>query len=132
MTTPVVVDASAGVEVLLGTERGKSLVARVPRPVVEWVPEIYFAEVAAALRRAEMHGRLSGARAAVALDRLLAAPVRRVQVRSLLDEAWALRHNVVVNDALYVVLARHLGAPLVTADVALARAPSLGVEVITP
>lgn len=79
-----------------------------------------------------MHGRLSGARAAVALDRLLAAPVRRVQVRSLLNEAWVLRHNVVMNNALYVVLARHVGAPLVTADVALARAPALGVEVITP
>lgn len=132
MTTPVVIDASAGVELLLGTERGKALHASVPRLAVEWVPEIYFAEVAAALRRAEMHGRLSGARAAVALDRLLTSPMRRVQIRSLLTEAWALRHNVVVNDALYVVLARHLGAPLVTADVALARAPSLGVEVITP
>jgi predicted nucleic acid-binding protein len=132
LTTPIVVDASAGVELLLGTEAGETLRSRLPRPVVEWVPEIYFSEVAGALRRGELHGTLSAARAAVALDRLLTAPVRRVQVRSLLAEAWALRHNVVVNDALYVVLARHLDAPLVTADLALAGAPGLGVSMITP
>lgn len=132
MTTPVVVDASAGVELLLSTEAGETLRSRLPRPVVEWVPEVYFSEVAGALRRGELHGRLSAARAAVALERLLATPMRRVQIRSLLAEAWALRHNVVVNDALYVVLARHLDAPLVTADLALAGAPGLGVSVITP
>ena len=132
MTTQVVVDASAGVELLLGTEAGESLRAHLPRPVEEWAPEIYFSEVAGALRRAELHGRLSAARAAVALDRLLATPLRRVQVRSLLGEAWTLRHNVVVNDALYVVLARHLEAPLVTADRALAGSPGLGVPTITP
>ena len=42
-----------------------------------------------------------------------------------------LRHNITVNDALYVVLARHLGAVLATADLKLARAPGLDVEVIT-
>lgn len=132
MTTPVVVDASAGVELLLGTEAGMALQARLPRPLVEWVPEIYYAEVAGVLRRAELSGRMSAARAAVALDRLLSMPMRRVQVRSLVAEAWALRHNVIVADALYVVLARHLSAPLVTADLALANAPGLGLSVITP
>ena len=132
MTTPVVVDASAGVELLLGTDAGMALQARLPRPLVEWVPEIYYAEVAGVLRRAELSGRMSAARAAVALDRLLSMPMRRVQVRSLVAEAWALRHNVIVADALYVVLARHLSAPLVTADLALANAPGLGVSVITP
>lgn len=132
MTTPVVVDASAGVELLLSTEAGETLRSRLPRSIVEWVPEVYFSEVAGALRRGELHGKLSAARAAVALDRLLATPMRRVQIRSLLAEAWALRHNVVVNDALYVVLARHLDAPLVTADMALAAAPGLDVRVITP
>jgi predicted nucleic acid-binding protein len=132
LTTPVVIDASAGVELLLGTEVGKALQARLPQPVVEWVPEIFYAEVAGVLRRAELSGRMSAARAAVALDRLLSMPTRRVQVRSLVAEAWTLRHNVIVADALYVVLARHLAAPLATADLALANAPGLGVSVITP
>lgn len=82
--------------------------------------------------RAELNGKMSAARTAVALNRLLATPMRRVQVRPLVAEGWALRHNVIVADALYVVLARHLDAPLVTADMALAAAPGLGVPVITP
>jgi predicted nucleic acid-binding protein len=69
--TAVVIDASAGVELLLGTAAGRALQARLPSPAVEWVPEIYFAEVAGVLRRAELSGRMSVARAAVALDRLL-------------------------------------------------------------
>ncbi|MGH8906669.1 MAG: hypothetical protein ACRD0K_09165 [Egibacteraceae bacterium] len=39
-------------------------------------------------------------------------------------------HNVTVADALYVVLARRLGAPLVTGDRRLTRAPSLGIRLI--
>jgi predicted nucleic acid-binding protein len=47
----------------------------------------------------------------------------------MLSEAWTLRDNVTVADALYVVLARHVGAELVTLDAKLAAAPSLGVAV---
>jgi len=54
-------------------------------------------------------------------------------VGPLLREAWTLRHNVTVHDAVYVVLTRHLDdAVLVTADENLSRAPGLGVETITP
>lgn len=130
--TPLVIDASAGFELLLNTSTGKRLREKLPVPAVEWAPEIYFAEVAGTLRRAELTGRVSPTRAAVALDRLLAAPTRRVQVKPLLSEAWTVRHNVTVTDGLYVVLARHLGATLVTADVGLANAPGLRVEVIVP
>lgn len=130
MTAAIVIDASAGVELLLNTPAGEELRARLPRPAVEWVPEIYHAEVAAVLRRAELSGRIPAARAVLALERLLAAPTRRVQVKPLLVEAWSLRHNVTVTDALYVVLARHLDAPLVTADLNLAHAPGLDVTTI--
>lgn len=37
-----------------------------------------------------------------------------------------------VADALYVILAKHLDASLVTADIKLTRAPSLGVDTIFP
>ena len=130
--TPLVLDASAGVELLLNTPAGPALREKLPAPAVEWVPEIYFAEVAGTLRRAELTGRISATRAAVALDRLLAAPTRRVQVKPLLSEAWTLRHNITVTDALYVVLARHLDATLVTADVNLAHAPGLDGAVLVP
>jgi len=39
---------------------------------------------------------------------------------------------VTVADSLYVVMARHLGADLVTTDLKLANSPTLGVPTITP
>ncbi len=68
----------------------------------------------------------------VALTRLLSTPTRQVAVKPLLVEAWTLRHNLTIADALYVVLARHLEASLVTADRRLASAPALPVRTITP
>jgi len=130
--TPVVIDASAAVEILLRTPSGTALEAAIPRGAVEWVPEIYFSEVAGVLRRAEINDLITAERAAVAVDLLLAAPVNRAQVKPLLSEAWTMRHAITIPDAIYVVLARHLRTPLVTADLRLARAPGLGVTLITP
>ena len=96
MSDPVVFDASAGVELLLNTDAGRALRDRLPQPGEEWVPEIYLAEVAGALRRAELAGRVTPARAEVALSDLLAAPQRRAQIKPLLSEAWMLRHNITV------------------------------------
>lgn len=103
-----------------------------PPRVHELGPEHYFAEVAGVLRRAEINGRHTEAQVRIALDRLLAAPLRRVSVRSLIPEAWLLRHNMTVADSLYVVIARHLGADLVTTDLRLANSPTLPVATITP
>ena len=129
--TSVVIDASAAVEILLRTPRGTSIESQLPPGAVEWVPEIYFSEVAGVLRRAELNGLITAERAAVAVDLLLAAPVNRAEVKPLLSEAWTMRHTITIPDALYVALARHLKAPLVTADLRLARAPGLGITVIT-
>ena len=57
---------------------------------------------------------------------------RAAASRQLLFAAWMLRHNLTVPDAIYVVLARQLGAVLVTGDRRLAAAPRLGVTVHTP
>jgi len=84
------------------------------------------------VRRAEINGRHTEAQVRVALDRLLAAPVRRVSVRPLISEAWLLRHNLTIADSLYVVMATHLVADLVTTDLKLARSPKLQVATITP
>ncbi|MGH2961117.1 MAG: hypothetical protein ACRDL3_02835, partial [Solirubrobacterales bacterium] len=59
MTTPVVLDASAGAEMLLATDVGEAVDRSLPRDAVEWVPEVYLAEVAAVVRRAELAGRIS-------------------------------------------------------------------------
>ena len=66
------------------------------------------------------------------MSSLVAAALRRVQVRPLLSEAWAKRANITVADALYVVLAEHLDADLITADLELAQVPGLAVRTIHP
>ena len=128
----IVLDASAGVEIAFQTPIGRQLQAKVPTGSTTWVPEHYFVEVTGVLRRAEINGRHTEAQVRVALDRLLGAPVRRVSVRPLISEAWLLRHNMTVADSLYVVMARHLGADLVTTDLKLANSPTLQVATITP
>ena len=132
MTTPVVLDASAGVEILLLTPAGRSLLAKLPLDAEEWVPELYFAEVAAALRHHAIHDRYPRGRIELALGRLLTSPVRRARVRPLLAEARELRQSLTVAGAIYVVMARHLDAALVTADLDLAATPGLGVRTVVP
>ena len=53
MSEPLVIDASAGVELILNSSTGVALRARMPKPAEEWAPEIYIAEVAAVLRCAK-------------------------------------------------------------------------------
>ena len=130
--TPIVLDASAGVEIALQTPIGRVLQSRVPADAESWVPEHYFAEVAAVLRRQLLIRRYAEIRVALAFERLRGAPMRRVSLVPLLHEAWALRHNLTIADALYVVVARHLDAPLVTTDLRLAASRVLRVRTITP
>ncbi len=132
VTTPVVLDASAGVEILLLTPAGRRLLAKLPEDTEDWVPELYFAEVAAVLRRDALHSRYTMVRIEAALDKLLRAPLRRVAVRPLLREAWSMRRNLTVPDAIYVAMARGLGVPLVTTDLRLAATPRLGVSTVVP
>lgn len=130
--TPVVLDASAGVELLLHSAAGRRVGTVVDGSTI-WVPEHFYVEVEAAIRRLELRGVVTPTRAIATVDRLLALPTRRASVRTTLaSEAWALRHNLTIGDALYVVMARHLNARLITLDVRLANAPTLGVTTRVP
>ncbi len=72
-------------------------------------------------------------RAQSLVDELVAWPIFVASVGPLVPEAWTLRHNVTIHDALYLVLTRQLDdAELVTTDRNLARASGLRVDVITP
>ena len=130
--TRLVLDASAGVELLLNTPRARSLSAKLPESAEWWVPEHYFVEVAGALRRAALNGDATPERVDRAFSMLDRAVVLRAQVRPLLVDAWARRPSMTIADALYVVLAEHIGASLVTADERLARSPGLVVPTIVP
>ena len=79
----------------------------------------------------ELKNELSDVEAKTALDQLRTLRNRRVDTSPLLDEAWEMRHNVTIADGLYVVLARILDVPLVTADARLIRAPGLGIAILT-
>lgn len=87
-------------------------------------------------RRRAQAGRaaLRGAAGAVAraLNQLREAALYSVALTPLLAEAWERRKSMSVADALYVILAKHLDASLVTADIKLTRVPSLGVDTIFP
>lgn len=74
---------------------------------------------------------MSSDEAREAFEQVLALGVRPVDTAPLLREAWTMRHNVTIADALYIVLCRRLQVALVTGDVRLAKAPGLGVEVLT-
>ena len=126
---PVVIDSSALVELVARTERAPA-VAQAVGAADMVAPDVVNPEVLSALRRMERIGTLTARRGVQAVDDLMDALVRRFSTLPLLAEAWTLRANVSAADALYVVLARILGCPLVTADRKLSRAPGLGVPLV--
>lgn len=128
--TPVVIDASAGVELAADTVRGRALRRLLPADAVPWVPELFYVECGAVLRRWDLNRILTPAQTARAIAELMAWPLRVTQVRGLFDDAWRMRANVTFADAVYVALAEHLEADLLSDDRRLANAPGLTVRVL--
>lgn len=124
----LVVDASALVELLLNTTVGER-VRDALKGASPTAPAHVDAEVFSAFGRLARAGEVEEPVVGRALGRLARAPIVRYPIAPLLGEAWELRHNVAQRDALYVVAARRLGAPLLTTDARLAGAPRLGVTV---
>jgi predicted nucleic acid-binding protein len=127
---PVVVDASALVELLLRRERAPAVVQAVGDTEMV-APDVINPEVLWALRRRERRGTLRPDRARQAVEDLLEAPLRRFPTLELLPVVWQLRASVTSYDACYVALARELDCALVTGDRKLAQAPGLAVPLVT-
>jgi predicted nucleic acid-binding protein len=71
VSTPVVIDASAGVELVARTERGNRLRQLIPADAVPWVPDgLVDIEVGSVLRRWDLKGVLEADQMAGALLRL--------------------------------------------------------------
>ena len=122
----IVLDASAFVELLLGTSLGRSIATRIADPGVSLhAPHLADVEVAQALRRYVREGELDAGSAALALEDLRALDVQRHSHEPLLDRVWALRDNLTAYDAVYVALAEALDTTLLTCDGRLARAPGM-------
>lgn len=129
VTESLVVDASAMVDLLVGTPLGTSVAGRLRGHVLH-APAHFDAEVLSALGRLQRSGHLSSRQAASRVEQLAAAPVTRHHLAPLLAGAWGMRHRLRLVDALYAELAAVLDIPLVTTDGGLAAAHPAG-ELVT-
>ena len=119
----MVVDASALLDIVLSTEPGAALGARLSLSGDGLVaPELLGVETNAVLRAKALAGEHPPdliARARVELDEFGVTPIRHA---ALLARAWELRENFTIADGLYVALAELADRPLLTSDLRLAKA----------
>jgi predicted nucleic acid-binding protein len=122
----IVLDASAVLELLLGTPVGREVAERIADPGLGLhAPHLVDVEVAQALRRYLRDGEVDEAAAAQALEDLCALDVERHPHEPLLTRVWELRENLTTYDAVYVALAEALETRLLTCDGRLGRAPGM-------
>jgi predicted nucleic acid-binding protein len=111
----VVADASALVDLLLGTELGDAVGARLAGHALH-APAHADAEILSALGRLQRAGAVEPDDVELMLTRLDGAPIERHPVASLLLGAWSRRDRLRLADALYVELAAARALPLITTD----------------
>jgi predicted nucleic acid-binding protein len=120
----IVLDASAVLELLLNTENGSLVRARIADPdETLHAPHLLSVEVAQVLRRYVASSSVSPERAAAALEDLAALDIARYPHEPLLRRVWELRDNITAYDAVYVALAEILESSVVTFDSRLAGSP---------
>ena len=126
----IVVDASAVLDMLLQSEKGKKVAARILDPdETLHVPHLIEIEVAQVLRRFMLAGELTEARGREALSDLTDLPLIRYPHTEFLQRVWDMRSSLSAYDAAYVALAEVLEAPLVTTDGKLSRAHGHDVQI---
>lgn len=127
--TPLVVDASALVDLLLRNRNGEVLRPHLEGAELHTVAHLD-AEVFSALARLHRGGTLSAEAVDARLRALSRIDMLRLPITgALLQEAWTLRNNITARDALYVALARRLRGRLLTTDARLARTvPEIAVD----
>jgi len=119
----VIVDASAVLEYLLGTDSAGPIREILRGDDLDLhAPALCDVEVVAGLRRARMGRSLSEERADDALIDYLDLPLTRHGHQTLLARVLELRQNFSAYDATYVALAESLGGALLTSDRRLAGA----------
>jgi predicted nucleic acid-binding protein len=119
----IVVDASALLEALLRTPAARAVEERLFEPQQTLhAPHLLDIEVAQVIRRYAAKGEIDSKRGRAALADLADFPFRRYPHDFLLPRVSDLRNNLTAYDAVYVVLAETLDAPLLTRDQRLAAA----------
>jgi predicted nucleic acid-binding protein len=116
----LVLDASAAVEVLLGSPTGLAARHRMRGNQIH-APAHLDAEVLSALGRLHRAGDIPAGDVTKRLTELARAPIARHPLPGLLTAAWQMRDRLGLVDALYVALSEQLGTRLMTTDARLAR-----------
>jgi predicted nucleic acid-binding protein len=120
----IVLDASAALELVLGTPAGKTVADRIgATDETLHAPHLIDLEVTQVLRRYEAAHVLSPSRALESLKDFADLDLTRYPHEIFLQRIWELRRNATAYDGAYLALAEALGAPLVTADQRLASTP---------
>jgi len=130
----IVLDSSAALELLLGTQSGAPWV-EAQCEAAGWrlhAPHVIDVEVIGVLRKRVLRQEIALGRARTALDVLADLPLTRYPHLQLLDRAWDLRTHISSPDAFFVALAEALNAPLVTTDLRLSRAHGIRTTIIAP
>lgn len=118
----IVIDASAALELLLGSRAGFLVIERtLGRHETLHAAHLLDLEVVQVLRRYVRESELSVGRAEQALEDLADLPLDRYPHEPFIGRIWELRDNLTAYDAVYVALAELLGAPLLTLDARLVR-----------
>jgi predicted nucleic acid-binding protein len=129
----LVVDASAlFYAVTATTPSARRLLRRFEEDLCH-APHLIDAELGNVLRRKVGRGEMAEDHASFVLEQAPYLVDHRHELRgAIASAAWALRENVSFYDALYVVLAAAVDAPLVTLDRRLAGVPGLPCRVDLP
>jgi predicted nucleic acid-binding protein len=124
----VILDASIGVEIALGTDAGRRAIPQLPDEV--FVPELFITEVHRVLRRLRARKEITDGMVAAAREFIASPAMIVLPVHHLEDDLWKLSAAVSAYDAQYLVLARTTGTALMTRDKRLASHSNLGVRVL--
>jgi len=110
----IVLDASAMVEALIGSEVADELLDALTGDV--YAPHLLDVEVLSVLRGLLLGGKLDPVVAEEVRRDHFAFTINRYEVSPLADRIWQLRHQYTSHDAAYLALAEALDAPLYTCD----------------
>lgn len=121
----LVTDAGAWVRALFDEDPGGALRERLRLEDYVDAPALIDLEFLSAARGLVSRKLVTRAAAEAAIEAFLSAPIDRHSHGPLAWRSWELRSNLTPYDASYVALAELLGAPLLTVDRRLARAPQV-------
>lgn len=119
MSESLVLDASSVVDILIGSTRSDTIIARISNTDLH-APSHFDAEVLSALGRRFRAGDFDEEQVTAMIKRFCSVPIKRHELAPLLRGAWHRRDNVRLVDAIYVELADRLDLTLLTTDSRLA------------